>query len=652
MAMRSKLKIEKVSQTFLDVFGFFSSLPDVICFIVTLQYTLKQQKSVAHRFWCYKMALSEDQLRTAFNLFDADRSGFIDFDEFHLVLKGLNFEKDEDETKELFDKIDTNGQGTIDFDEFSTMVSTQMAKAESKEEIYEAFRAFDTDGSGELTASDLQEVAESIGARVEEDEIQDILKYCGNLEGAIDFDSWSNVMIKMKTGRGDASHYKTQKELDASREEAAEEMRALREMERRDREVRRNNNEQKKLSKEAKAGARKMANESAQGAKEEYERHAREVEVARQARVQREAEEAAQRQAEKKAHRAKILGHTNNMSASGGSSTVVASSKRLVSYGVRGGSLACSSDRPAPVTDWKQYLHQGFTYRNDTCEPAIDKVESAIAATIDTQGSEDEHTRGGVQRAQCVCCKQKVVKKQLVPLSCGQEGEQHKHCQDCLTSLTEKHQEYIMEAIMEATNIVDQLGHLQGLITCTVCHKPAILVKKASKSKQRGSTTKAFSEVEQLSRYVRDNSQVVTIFENQRRALFGDFSEKLLPTDTRGKFSTETGEPQGRETLLDVTGNSFWIINPKVHHYADCDSKGWRYCFNWPSSGVFACNLSWSKTNSNMTFVRQRKWVRTKVNFTEKLLGQCSPLGAGPDVSLHQLVEDNTLSAVLAAKGK
>ncbi|KAB7506391.1 Calmodulin [Armadillidium nasatum] len=46
--------------------------------------------------------------------------------------------------------------GTIDFPEFLTMMARKMKDTDSEEEIREAFRVFDKDGNGFISAAELR----------------------------------------------------------------------------------------------------------------------------------------------------------------------------------------------------------------------------------------------------------------------------------------------------------------------------------------------------------------------------------------------------------------------------------------------------------------------------------------------------------------
>jgi len=64
----------------------------------------------------------EEDLRDAFNMFDADRSGFIDRDEVRALMKKLAQTLTEDEIDAIMEEVDTDGDGEISFQEFRAMM--------------------------------------------------------------------------------------------------------------------------------------------------------------------------------------------------------------------------------------------------------------------------------------------------------------------------------------------------------------------------------------------------------------------------------------------------------------------------------------------------------------------------------------------------
>ena len=122
------------------------------------------------------MSLTKEQIKEAFNLFDADGSGAIDASEMGLVLKGLGFtECSERDVQNIVKAIDSDGSGTVEYQEFENMVIMRMDKADSPDEIWKAYSLFDPDKSGRISFEDLKRVAVMEDPSVGDDEIHRIL---------------------------------------------------------------------------------------------------------------------------------------------------------------------------------------------------------------------------------------------------------------------------------------------------------------------------------------------------------------------------------------------------------------------------------------------------------------------------------------------
>ena len=76
-----------------------------------------------------KPGLSEEQIeeiREAFNLFDTDHSGSIDYRELKAAMRALGFEVKKEELKKMITDIDADGSGQIEFPEFLEMMTGKM----------------------------------------------------------------------------------------------------------------------------------------------------------------------------------------------------------------------------------------------------------------------------------------------------------------------------------------------------------------------------------------------------------------------------------------------------------------------------------------------------------------------------------------------
>ena len=68
------------------------------------------------------------------------------------------------------------GNGTIDFPEFLTMMARKMKDTDSEEEIREAFRVFDKDGNGYISAAELRHVMTNLREKLTDEEVDEMIR--------------------------------------------------------------------------------------------------------------------------------------------------------------------------------------------------------------------------------------------------------------------------------------------------------------------------------------------------------------------------------------------------------------------------------------------------------------------------------------------
>ncbi|CAH0399966.1 unnamed protein product [Chilo suppressalis] len=83
-----------------------------------------------------------------------------------------------------------SGNGTIDFPEFLTMMARKMKDTDSEEEIREAFRVFDKDGNGFISAAELRHVMTNLGEKLTDEEVDEMIR-----EADIDGDGQVNYEV-------------------------------------------------------------------------------------------------------------------------------------------------------------------------------------------------------------------------------------------------------------------------------------------------------------------------------------------------------------------------------------------------------------------------------------------------------------------------
>lgn len=134
-----------------------------------------------------KFVLSEEQinlLKEAFDLYDTDKEGKIDYHELKLTLKAFGFKSTKDEIRQIKEEIDTGDK--ISFEDFIDIMSKKFAQRNPREEASLAFDLFDEDKKGMISLKNLKKAVKEINENIPDSELQGIVdEFDSNGDGYI-----------------------------------------------------------------------------------------------------------------------------------------------------------------------------------------------------------------------------------------------------------------------------------------------------------------------------------------------------------------------------------------------------------------------------------------------------------------------------------
>lgn len=139
-------------------------------------------------------ALTEEQreeIQEAFNLFDLDKDGYIDYHELKVAMKALGFDLPKAEILEI---LQTNGVQAgqqaggpkgkqtagqfqapprllLQYETFQALMAQRIAARNPQDEINRAFDLFDEGSKGRITLEDLTRVARELGENLQHEEL-------------------------------------------------------------------------------------------------------------------------------------------------------------------------------------------------------------------------------------------------------------------------------------------------------------------------------------------------------------------------------------------------------------------------------------------------------------------------------------------------
>lgn len=112
-------------------------------------------------------------------------------------MRSLGQNPTESELNDIIVKYDTDDNGSIDFTEFLTMMEQMLKQAETEDdEIREAFRVFDKNGDGFISAAELRHVMTRLGEKLTEDEVDEMIRGADlDNDGQIDWNEFIRMMV-------------------------------------------------------------------------------------------------------------------------------------------------------------------------------------------------------------------------------------------------------------------------------------------------------------------------------------------------------------------------------------------------------------------------------------------------------------------------
>merc|ERR1712108_66920 len=103
------------------------------------------------------------------------------------------------ELQDMINEVDADGNGTIDFPEFLSLMARKMKDTDTEEELIEAFKVFDRDGNGFISAAELRHIMTNLGEKLTDEEVDEMIR-----EADVDGDGQINYeeFVKMMMAKG------------------------------------------------------------------------------------------------------------------------------------------------------------------------------------------------------------------------------------------------------------------------------------------------------------------------------------------------------------------------------------------------------------------------------------------------------------------
>jgi calmodulin len=136
------------------------------------------------------------EFKEAFEMFDRDKDGLINSKELGNILRSLGHDPSEQELSDMISEVDINEDKKIDFNEFMQLMHKRAKDSDIEDELIEAFRIFDKEGEGRISASEFRHIMLTLGERLSEDEVEEMIKEAdARGDGMINYKEFSKIML-------------------------------------------------------------------------------------------------------------------------------------------------------------------------------------------------------------------------------------------------------------------------------------------------------------------------------------------------------------------------------------------------------------------------------------------------------------------------
>lgn len=167
---------------------------------------------VLHRLSAEEIA----KYQQAFSLFDKDGNGKVNAKELGVVMRSLGQRLTEEELEGMIKEADTDGSGTVDFNEFIGLMALKKLSREEEEELKAAFRVFDKNDDGHISAEELRRVMHNLSQKLSDKEVAEMMKEADvDNSGGIDYHEFVNVIMSKRPLRSLESKSKSHSQKDA-----------------------------------------------------------------------------------------------------------------------------------------------------------------------------------------------------------------------------------------------------------------------------------------------------------------------------------------------------------------------------------------------------------------------------------------------------
>nr|XP_006821623.1 PREDICTED: calmodulin-like [Saccoglossus kowalevskii] len=130
-----------------------------------------------------------------FTTFDKDGDGHIRKSELREILVTLGHEATDADIATLIAEVDTDDDGAINHAEFLALMAKKIKEPITDEELANAFKVFDKDGSGLISAAEIRSVLANLGLQMADADVEKWIRLSDHSgDGQVDYKEFVKMM--------------------------------------------------------------------------------------------------------------------------------------------------------------------------------------------------------------------------------------------------------------------------------------------------------------------------------------------------------------------------------------------------------------------------------------------------------------------------
>lgn len=136
------------------------------------------------------------EFREAFELYDKDKDGSITLKELSQVLKSINQDFTQSQIESIITEADTTNTGKLNLEDFISLMASKYRETDTDEKVINAFRVFDKDGTGVVSANELRHIMTTLGDKLTDEEVDEMIREADiNGDGYIYYEDFVRTMM-------------------------------------------------------------------------------------------------------------------------------------------------------------------------------------------------------------------------------------------------------------------------------------------------------------------------------------------------------------------------------------------------------------------------------------------------------------------------